>query len=72
MAGFIEIGRTLILIGVLSIFLGVLITFSGNIPIIGKLPGDLYIRKWGIHFYLPLTSAILISLVLNWLLKTLK
>lgn len=72
MQSLLEIGRTLMLVGVLTIFLGILITFSGNIPIIGKLPGDLYIRKWGIHFYLPLTSAILISLVLNWLLKTLR
>lgn len=72
MAGFIEIGRTLILIGVLSIFLGVLITFSGDIPIIGKLPGDLYVRKWGIHFYLPLTSSILISLILSWVLNHFK
>lgn len=72
MQGLIEIGRTLILIGVLSIFLGVLITFSGNLPVIGKLPGDLYIRKWGIHFYLPLTSSILISLLLTWILNQLR
>lgn len=72
MQEFIEIGRILILIGVLSIFLGVLITFSGQIPFIGKLPGDLYIRKGPVHFYLPLTSSILISLLLSWLLNQLK
>ncbi len=67
-----EIGRVLMLIGVLTIFLGVLITFSGKLPIIGKLPGDLYMRKGGFSFYLPLTSSILISLFLNWLLNNLK
>lgn len=72
MQGFVEIGRTLILIGVVSIFLGVLITFSGQIPVIGKLPGDLYIRKGPLHFYLPLTSSILISLLLSWLVNSIK
>ena len=72
MAGLIEVGRVLILVGILSVFLGVIITFSGNLPIIGKLPGDLYIRKWGIHFYLPLTSSIIISLILSWVLNQFK
>jgi len=72
MEAFVEIGRMILLIGVLSIFLGVLVTFAGGIPLIGKLPGDLYIRKGPIRFFLPLTSAILISLLFSWLFSQLK
>lgn len=68
---FVDIGRTLLLIVVLSIFLGVLVTFAGGIPLVGKLPGDLYIRKGPIRFFLPLTSSIVISLVLTWIFSQL-
>lgn len=72
MESLIEIGRTLLLIIVLSIFLGVLVTFAGGIPLVGKLPGDLYIRKGPIRFFLPLTSAVVISLALSWIFSQLK
>ncbi|MBI2028884.1 DUF2905 domain-containing protein [Candidatus Gottesmanbacteria bacterium] len=72
MQALVEIGRTILVIIILSIFLGVMVTFAGGIPLIGKLPGDLYIRKGPIRFYLPLTSSIIISLVLTWILNTLR
>lgn len=72
MENFNEIGRVLMLVGVISIFLGILITFSEKLPIIGKLPGDLYLRIGSFRFYLPLTSSILISIFLNWLINSFK
>lgn len=72
MSAFSDLGRLLMLIGVISTFLGIMITFSGNLPVIGKLPGDLYLRIGGFHFFFPLTSSILISIFLTWLLNSLK
>ncbi len=67
MQEFTQIGQFLILVGLISVFLGILITFSSQFPLIGKLPGDLYIRKGPVHFYLPLASSLLLSLFLSWL-----
>lgn len=72
MQSLIEIGRLFVFIIILAVFLGVIVTYSVKLPVIGKLPGDLYIRKGPLRFYLPLGSSILLSLLLNWVLKQLK
>lgn len=66
----VEIGRTIAMILILALLLGIFITFSQKLPVIGRLPGDLYIRK--LRFYFPLSSAILIILILLWLIKNFK
>jgi hypothetical protein len=55
-------GRTLILIGILIAGVGLLITLG--VPI-GRLPGDLTIRRGSFTFYFPLTSSIIASIVLT-------
>jgi hypothetical protein len=37
----------------------------GKIPLIGRLPGDIYIRKGDFTFYFPLATSILISILLT-------
>jgi len=54
-------------IGKLLITLG--IVFSVKIPFIGKLPGDILIKKDGFTFYFPLTTSIIISLLVSLILK---
>jgi len=58
-------GKLLIFIGVILITLGLLFTFAGRIPWIGKLPGDIYIKKGNFHFYFPLATSILLSAILS-------
>jgi len=58
-------GKLLIFIGVILIALGLLFTFAGKIPWIGKLPGDIYIKKGNFHFYFPLVTSILLSVILS-------
>lgn len=58
-------GKILIFIGVVFILTGIFFLFSPNIPYLGKLPGDIYIKKGSFVFYFPLTSGILISLLLS-------
>ena len=58
-------GKILIFLGAIFILMGIFFLFFPNIPYIGKLPGDIYIKKDSFSFYFPLTSCILISLLLS-------
>lgn len=61
-----EFGRVLMIIGVITIIIGVLLTFSGKLPFnLGRLPGDILIKKEGFTFYFPVTTSIIISVVLS-------
>ncbi|MBN1622683.1 MAG: DUF2905 domain-containing protein [Endomicrobiales bacterium] len=67
------IGKVLIIIGAVLIVLGIVIIFFNRIPLIGKLPGDIYIKKENYTFYFPLTTCILVSIVLSlvfWMFKS--
>ena len=66
------IGKTLILIGVMAIALGVIFMFGSKIPWIGKLPGDIYVQKGGFSLFFPLTTSIVISLVISIVLVLIK
>ena len=39
--------------------------FIGKVPYIGKLPGDIYVQRKNFSFYFPLTTSILLSIVLT-------
>ena len=58
-------GKMLIGIGIVLIFIGMAITFGPKIPWIGKLPGDIIIKKEPFSFYFPLTTCIIISIILS-------
>jgi len=63
--------RLLIICGVLLLLVGVLWPWVGRLPI-GRLPGDLLIERPGLKVYFPLTSMILLSLVVSavlWLFR---
>jgi formate hydrogenlyase subunit 3/multisubunit Na+/H+ antiporter MnhD subunit len=62
-------GRTLILIGILIAAVGLLITLG--VPI-GRLPGDFTIRRDNFSFYFPLTSSIVVSIVLTLIMMFLR
>ena len=55
-------GRTLILIGILIAGIGLLVSLG--VPI-GRLPGDIMVRRGNFSFYFPLTTSILVSVVLT-------
>jgi len=69
MNGFSEMGKFLILIGVLIIALGVLISLFPKIPYLGKLPGDIHIKKDNFEFFFPLGTSILLSIILSIILN---
>ena len=62
-------GRTLILIGVVIAGVGLLISLG--VPI-GRLPGDMMVRRGSFSFYFPLTTSILVSVVLTLIMMFLR
>ena len=68
MFGMGPLGKMLILLGVFIILIGVLLLVGEKIPWIGRLPGDILIKKEKFTFYFPITTSILISIILTLLL----
>ncbi|MBT0665967.1 DUF2905 family protein [Geobacter pelophilus] len=66
------LGKSLIVIGLLIALVGVLLTIAGKLPWIGRLPGDLYIKKENFTFYFPLATSIIVSLILSFILWLLR
>jgi len=68
-----ELGRSLILVGVVIAALGALLALGSKLPWrIGRLPGDFVIRRDGFTFYFPLVTSILLSLVLTLILALIR
>jgi len=59
------LGKFFILIGIILVGVGGLFLLAHKFPFIGKLPGDILIKKEHFCFYFPLTTCILISLILS-------
>jgi hypothetical protein len=64
-----DTGRTLIILGIVIFGIGVLLTATEKIPFLGKLPGDILIKKDGFTLYFPLATSIIISILLTLLLR---
>lgn len=62
------LGKSLIVIGLVIAAIGLLLTLAGKIPWLGRLPGDIFIKKDNFTFYFPLATSILISIILSLLL----
>ncbi len=62
---FDSLAKMLIVFGVVLALLGGLLLLAGKIPFIGRLPGDFYFRGERWSFYFPLTTSIVISILLT-------
>jgi hypothetical protein len=60
-----ELGKVLIVFGIILAGLGLFLIFMNKIPFIGKLPGDIFVQKKNFTFYFPITTSILTSIVLS-------
>lgn len=63
------IGKLLLIVGLLIAAVGLLLMFGPKIPLLGKLPGDIVIRRENFTFYFPLTTCIVLSILISLLLK---
>lgn len=62
----------IIIIGLIIIVIGVLIRFTPLAKYIGKLPGDIRVEKENFRFYFPITTLILLSIIINLLIRIFK
>ena len=60
-----EIGKWLILLGVVFVAVGAAVILLGKIPGIGHLPGDIFIQRDNFSCFFPLATSILLSIVLT-------
>jgi len=59
-------GKYFILFGIIFVAVGVILYFFGNyLGWLGKLPGDVRVERENFRFYFPITTMIVISLILT-------
>jgi hypothetical protein len=69
------LARGLVILGVVLVALGLLLQAAPSLPWLGRLPGDLRIERPGLRLYVPLTTCLVVSLVLSaalWVISKLR
>jgi hypothetical protein len=64
-----ETANIIIILGIVLILAGILMRFTPIFKYFGKLPGDIRLEKDNFCFYFPITSLILISVIINILFR---
>jgi len=67
-SGVHDIGRMLVVFGLLIALVGVVLVLVGRVPWLGRLPGDIHIQRGNWTFYFPLATSLLLSVVLTLIL----
>jgi hypothetical protein len=63
--------RTLVILGIVLLVIGLLWPWLGKLPF-GRLPGDIVVEREQFRLYVPITSMVLLSLLLSllfWLFR---
>jgi len=63
-----QIGKILIFFGGLTVILGAVLLFTGKVPWLGKLPGDIVVKRENFSLYFPMATSVIVSLALTLLL----
>jgi len=58
-------GKMLVLVGIVITGVGFLMMFSEKIPYLGRLPGDISVKRENFQLYIPITTSILISVAVS-------
>jgi hypothetical protein len=58
-------GRVLMIVGGALLILGAVLSFGARVPWLGRLPGDIVVERDNFKFYFPITTSILISIILS-------
>jgi len=66
------LGKTLILFGILFVTIGVFLVFFERIPYLGKLPGDIFIRRGNTVIFFPIVTCLLLSIIISIILNLLR
>jgi uncharacterized protein HemY len=60
-----EIARVLILAGAVLVVAGLVLLGIGKLPFLGKLPGDIMIKRENFTFYFPLATSVIIGILIS-------
>ncbi len=63
-----DVGRILIILGAVLIAAGLVILGIQKLPFLGKLPGDILIKRERYTFYFPIATSIIISILISLIL----
>ena len=63
-----ELARVMIIIGAVLIVIGLVMLVIPRFPFLGRLPGDILIKKEHLTFYFPLATSIVISIIISLIL----
>jgi hypothetical protein len=64
-----DLGRLLVVLGLVAIALGAALLLADRIPGPGRLPGDMVVRRGPVTFYFPLVTCLVVSVVVTVLLN---
>ena len=59
------LGKIFLIVGGIIVILGLILVFSQHIPFLGKLPGDILIKKNGFSFYFPIVTMLIVSILIT-------
>ncbi|MFH1147073.1 MAG: DUF2905 domain-containing protein [Pseudomonadota bacterium] len=68
MNGFSQLGKLLVLFGLVIAVIGLIVILGGRVSWLGRLPGDIYIKRKNFTFYFPLATSLLVSLIITLIL----
>jgi len=60
-----ELAKGLILLGAVLSAVGLILLFFQKVPFLGKLPGDIIIKRENFTFFFPLATSIVVSLLIS-------
>jgi hypothetical protein len=60
-----DVGRTLVVMGLVVVVVGVVLMVVGRVPWLGRLPGDIHVQRGNWTFYFPLMTSIVVSVLLT-------
>lgn len=69
---FQQFGKILIFTGIFILILGIIFFFGDKIPFIGRLPGDIIIKKKNFIFYFPIVTSLILSLIVSLIIYFIK
>ncbi|SKC70192.1 DUF2905 domain-containing protein [Maledivibacter halophilus] len=59
-----SIGKVIISLGITLVIIGMIITYGSKLGL-GRLPGDIFIKKGNVTFYFPILTCVIISIILT-------
>jgi hypothetical protein len=60
-----EIGKLLVVLGLVLAGVGIVVMLAGRLPWLGRLPGDITIHRGNWSFYFPLATSLVLSIVIS-------